>query len=219
MAKQGIKLQFHKVYFSKIGHRILGLGALILSFVISSEAQAQIERYSFDKAHTQILFFADHLGFSSSQGEFLNFDGGFVFDRTRPENSSVEVTIQTSSIDMDHEKWDQHMKSADFFDVENHPTMHFKSTAIEIEGEKAAKIIGDLTILNVTKPITLDVTYNKSGKHPFSGKYVSGFSATGVVKRSEYGMTYGLPMLGDDISLRIEVEGEREGDAPGLTNK
>lgn len=168
------------------------------------------EEYEFDKVHTQILFFADHIGFSKSQGEFHDYDGHFTFDRENPENSSVEVSIQTASIDMDDKAWDDHMKNKDFFDVENFPTMTFKSTAIKVTGEKTADITGDLTILGVTKPATLQVTYNKSDIHPFSKKYVSGFSATTTVKRSEYGMNYGLPVIGDDIEVRIEVEGMRK---------
>lgn len=173
-------------------------------------AQAEsVEHYTFDKAHTQILFFVDHLGFSKSQGEFLSYDGYYNFDRENPENSEVEVTIQTESIDMDDEKWDAHMKNEDFFHVEKYPAMTFKSTDIEVTGENTAKITGDFTLLGVTKPVTLDVTHNKSGKHAFSGKYVSGFSATTTIKRSEFGMEYGLPMIGDEAQVRIEVEGIR----------
>lgn len=166
--------------------------------------------YEFDKAHTQILFFVSHLGFSMSQGEFLDYDGAIMFDDQHPEKSSVDVTIQTSSIDMDDEKWDAHMKNKDFFDVENFPTMTFKSTAIEVIDDKVASITGDLTILGVMKPVTLATTYNKSDVHPYSGKFVSGFSATTKVKRSEFGMTYGLPGVGDDIEIRIEVEAIRK---------
>lgn len=166
--------------------------------------------YGFDKAHTQILFFVSHLGFSMSQGEFLDYDGAIMFDDQHPEKSSVDVTIQTSSIDMDDEKWDEHMKSKDFFDVENFPTMTFKSTSVELSGDKVANIVGDLTILGVTKPVTLATTYNKSDIHPYSGKFVSGFSATTNVKRSDFGMTYGLPGVGDDIEIRIEVEAMRK---------
>lgn len=173
-------------------------------------ASAQAERYSFDKAHTQILFFVDHLGFSMSQGEFHDYDGYFTFDRSQPENSEINVSIQTASIDMDDEKWDAHMKNEDFFDVENHPTMTFKSTGIEVTGEDKALITGDLTMLGVTKPVVLDVTHNKSGPHPFSGKYVAGFSATTTIKRSEFGMEYGLPAVGDEVEVRLEVEGIRE---------
>ena len=121
----------------------------------------------------------------------------------------IDVTIKTESIDMDSEKWDDHMKSPDFFNVEEFADMTFKSTSIEITGEKTANITGDLTLLGVTKPVVLKTTYNKSDKHPFSGKYVSGFSAETIVKRSEFGMTYGLPGVGDDVHVRIEVEGYR----------
>lgn len=186
--------------------------AFVFTLVIPSAHAA--ERYTFDKAHTQILFFVDHLGFSKSQGEFLDYNGSFTFDTVKPENSSVQVTIKTAGIDMDDEAWDKHMKNKDFFDVEQYPEMTFKSTAITVTGDKTANITGDLTLLGITKPVTLAVTHNKSGKHPFSGKYVSGFSATTTIKRSEFGMNYGLPAVGDDVEVRLEVEGIRIEDEP-----
>ena len=167
------------------------------------------EHYTFDKAHTQILFFVNHLGFSNSQGEFHDYDGHFVFDREHPEKSSVDVTIKTASIDMDSEKWNEHMTSPDFFNSEAFPDMTFKSTSIKVTGEKTADITGDLTLLGVTKPVVLKTTYNKSDKHPFSGKFVSGFSAKTNIKRSDFGMAYGLPGVGDEVDIRIEVEGYR----------
>jgi polyisoprenoid-binding protein YceI len=177
----------------------------------SKEIMTQaVEHYVFDTAHTQILFFVNHLGFSMSQGEFHDYDGGFIFDRTNPEKSSINVTIKTASIDMDHEKWTSHMKNADFFDVENHPEMTFKSTAVDVTGENTADITGDLTLLGVTKPVTLAVTHNKSGIHPFNKKMVAGLSATANIKRSEWGMDYGLPGVGDDVEIRLEIEGFRQ---------
>ena len=169
----------------------------------------EADHYTFDKAHTQILFFVNHLGFSMSQGEFLDYDGHFHFNTKEPSKSDVHVTIQTASIDMDDKKWDDHMKNKDFFDVENYPTMTFKSTKIDVTGDNTANITGDLTLLGTTKPVTMAVTHNKSDKHPFGGKYVSGFSATAKLKRSEFGMTYGLPGVADDVEIRIEVEGVR----------
>jgi len=194
--------------------------SLVFTGGLATHAHADIETYSFDKAHTQLLFFVNHLGFSNSQGEFLDYDGSFVFDRSEPAKSNVSITIKTASIDMDDEKWDAHMKSADFFDVEKFPDMTFKSTGIEATGENMANITGDLTILGVTKPVTLAVIHNKSGKHAFSGKYVSGFSATATLKRSDFGMNYGLPLVGDDVKIMIEVEGERqEQGGEGVNNK
>jgi len=188
---------------------LIAMSAVLMGS-FAQPAFADIERYSFDKAHTQILFFVDHLGFSKSQGEFLEYDGHFVFDTVQPEKSRVEITINTAGIDMDDEKWDTHMKNEDFFNVEKFPDMTFKSTGIEVTGENTANITGDLTLLGVSKPMTLDVTHNKSGKHPFGDKYVSGFSARASLKRSDFGMTYGLPMIGDDVDIMIEVEGIRD---------
>lgn len=182
----------------------------VLVFVSVLPARAEVERYGFDKTHTQILFFVDHLGFSKSQGEFHDYDGFIEFNREDPQKSKVEVTIQTASIDMDDEKWDAHMKNKDFFDVENFPSMAFRSTGISVTGENTAEVAGDLTILGTTKPVVLDVTFNKAGKHPFSGAYVAGFSGTAHIKRSDFGMTYGLPGVGDDVYVRLEVEGIRE---------
>ena len=184
--------------------------ALAFMVLAVQPAKAEIEIYDFDKAHTQILFFVDHLGFSTSQGEFHDYDGSFYFNINEPEKSKVDVTIKTNSIDMDDKKWNDHMKNADFFDVEKFPTMTFKSTAIKKTGDKTAVITGDITILETTKPVALDVTFNKAAVHPFSQKYVAGFSAKTKIKRSDFGMKYGLPMIGDEVDIMIEVEGLRQ---------
>lgn len=186
--------------------------AATLSFPVQAIAA---DRYEFDKAHTQILFFVNHLGYSFSMGKFLDFDGGFVFDEETPENSSIDVTIQTGSIEMNDQAWNDHMKNEDFFHVEQYPAMTFKSTGIEITGEDTANITGDLTILDVTKPVTLDVKHNKTGKSPFGDDYKSGFSATANIKRSEWGMNYGLPNVGDDVEIRLEVEAVRVEEGAG----
>ena len=165
--------------------------------------------YVLEPVHTQILFFCDHLGFSKSQGEFLKFSGRFTFDPDNLQASKAEVTIDANSIDMDHEKWNDHMRNEDFFNVNKFPTIEFKSTKVEVESEQTAQVHGDLTIIGQTHPVVLNVKYNKSGVHPFSGNYISGFSATTTIKRSRYGMTYGLPALGDDVEIRLEIEGER----------
>lgn len=189
--------------------RILFFTLFVMAMSVTASVQAA-ERYTFDKAHTQILFFADHLGFSQSQGEFHDYDGHFMIDRSAPENSSVEVTIKTASIDMDDDKWDAHLKNEDFFHVEKHPEMTFKSTSVELEGDDKAHVMGDLTMLGQTHPVTLHVTHNKSGKHPFSGKHVAGFSAHAEIDRSQWGMDYGLPMMDPKVTIRIEVEGVKD---------
>ncbi|MCF8496442.1 MAG: YceI family protein [Alphaproteobacteria bacterium] len=182
---------------------------LSLALIVSRPVFAQIEVYDFDKPHTQIMFFVDHLGFSRPEGEFLDFDGSFTFDRGEPAKSHVEIAIKTASIQMDDEAWNKHMMNADFFNVEKFPEMTFRSTAIEVTGESTANITGDLTILGITKPVVLAVTHNKSGKFPFGDRYVAGFSGRTTIKRSDFGMVYGLPGVGDEVEIRLEVEGVR----------
>ena len=172
-------------------------------------ANAYSANYVLEPVHTQILFFCDHLGFSKSQGEFLKFSGHFSFDPENPSAANVEVNIDTASIDMDHAEWNDHMRNEDFFDVEKFPTIEFKSTRVETSSNKQALVHGVLTMLGQTHPVVLNISHNKSGVHPFSGKYVAGFSASTTIKRSQWGMTYGLPALGDEVEIRLEIEGER----------
>ena len=178
------------------------------------------DSYAFDKVHTQIMFSVSHLGFSFSTGSFTVFDGGFTFDEAKPESSTVNVTIDTDSITLHDDKWEEHMKSEDFFNVAAFPTMTFKSTLAEKTGDNTGRLTGDLTLLGVTKPVTLDVIFNKGAVHPYSKQYVAGFSATGALKRSDFGMVYGLPGIGDEVNITLEVEGIRnETAAPAPVKK
>lgn len=174
-----------------------------------SAASAEPAAYIFDKSHAHITFAVSHLGFSTTHGEFRDFDGTLTLDEADPAASSVAVTIQTGSIDSAWEARDEHLRGPDFFDVANHPAMTFKSTAIEVTGDNTAKMTGDLTLLGVTKAITLDVALNQLGEHPFSKKMHAGFTATGSIDRAEYGMTYGVPAVGQNVAIRIDIEAQK----------
>jgi len=187
---------------------LLTLTALA-ALALPIQAQAAIEKYEIETPHTQILFFVDHLGYAKSMGKFIEHDGTITFDTTSPENSSVEITIKAASVELNDQKWNDHVKNADFLDVEKFPDITFKSTGIELTGNKTAKITGDLTIKGVTKPVVLDTVFNKAAKHPFGDKYEAGFSATTSFKRSDFGVSYGLPMVGDEMEIRLEVEATR----------
>jgi polyisoprenoid-binding protein YceI len=147
-------------------------------FLSSAACAKGAEKYIFDPAHTQILFSVNHLGFSYPHGRFDKFSGGFTFDLARPEKSKIDITIDTNSVNMASEDWNRMMKGDNFFDVKKFPAITFKSTKIETTGKNTGRVTGDLTILGVTKPVTLNVTYNKSGIHPYNKNYVAGFSAT-----------------------------------------
>jgi len=184
--------------------------AFLLSLVFVAPALAEPQKYVFDKKHTQVLFFVNHMGFSNSNGKFLGFDGSFNFDPAKPAEGNVSLVIDTNSLNMDDTKWDEHLKGKEFFDVATFPTMTFKSTKVAMTGEKTAKLTGDLTLLGVTKPVTLDVTLNKCGEHPMSHAQACGFSATGTLKRTDWGMKAYVPMVSDDVQLHIEVEASVE---------
>lgn len=187
-------------------------GVLLLA---TSPARAEMASYAFDPVHTQIFFSVDHLGFSAPQGKFKSFGGGFRFDPEHVEKSSVEVSIDPSGVDLSDAAWEEHLKSADFFNVAQFPAVTFKSTKVEKTGDNAGTLTGDLTLLGVTKPVTLDVTFKKAAVSPVSKKYIAGFRAAASIKRSDWGMIFGLPGIGDEVMLEINVEGIREELAEG----
>lgn len=185
--------------------------ALLLALIISSAAAAKgPERYAFDPAHTQVQFSVDHLGFSHPHGRFDRIRGGFTFDAAHPEKSALAVTIDAASIDMGSSDWDRALTGANFLNTAKYPEISFHSTTIEKTGARTGKITGDLTLRGVTKPVTLEVTYNRSGMHPLNKNYIAGFSASAKIRRADFGMTYGLPGIGDDVSIDIQVEGIRQ---------
>ncbi len=164
--------------------------------------------YVIDKDHTMVFFSVSHLGFSNSTGQFTDFDGKFSFDEANPEKSKVEVTIQTDSIDLaNNAKWNKHMKSDDFFKAEKYPTATFISKSVQETGDKTLSVSGDLTLLGKTKPVTLDVTFNKVGEA--FGKQIAGFSATATIDRTEFGITNYAPAVSAEVLLRFEVEGNK----------
>jgi polyisoprenoid-binding protein YceI len=180
-------------------------------------ASAESVKLKLDRSHIYVGFQVAHLGYSTVHGRFNDAAGEIVFDKDKPEASSVAVTIQAKSIDTNFEARDKHLRTADFFDVEKFPTLTFKSTRIEKTGDNTAKITGDLTMLGVTKPVTLDVKFVRMAEHPsppYKKALTAGFSARGKVKRSEFGMTKFVPFLGDDIDVVLDVEAVRcEGEA------
>lgn len=179
---------------------------LYLSTPVFAE-DAQNDTYTFDKTHTHIIFFINHLGFSNVIGRFRDFDGQFVFDEQMPEKSSVTVSLKPQSVDTNVKELDDKLQGETFFNSAKFPAITFKSTKIIPTGKNTGDIIGDVTLLGVTKSVTLKTTYNKSGIHPFTNNYVSGFSADATIKRSDFGMSEYIPMVGDDVKIHIETEG------------
>ncbi len=163
--------------------------------------------FRFDRGHTYINFFIDHFGFSTAHGFFTAFEPTISFDPAKPEKTKVEVAIDAASINTAWPARDEELRGEHFFNVAKYPTVTFKSTKVEATGIDTAKLTGNLTLLGVTKPLVLGVKLVKRGPHAFRPSIeVIGFSATGVLKRSEFGMTALLPGLGDDVTLMIGAE-------------
>lgn len=189
-------------------HKTLALAVALFAAGFTTPAVAAPQAYQFDKAHTNILFFIEHLGFSKMMGEFRSFDGVLNFDPENPAASSVEVSIRMDGVATDVKALDEHLQKPEFFNTAQFPAMTFNSTAVAVVSPGKLKVTGDLTLLGVTKPVTLDVSVNKAAPHPFSKAPAAGFSATATLKRSDFGMSAMLGMLGDDIEIRIETEAQ-----------
>ena len=178
--------------------------AFTLGFATPAHAETKhLDTYIFDAAHTNILLRVSHLGFSDMVLEALKPEGTLMFHPDHPGASSVDIVLKAAHIDGDDEKFNAHLQSADFFNVSEFPVVTFKSHNIEVTGEKTGVVTGDLTLLGVTKPVSLDVTFNQAGKNPFTQAETVGFTAT---KRSDFGMGYGLPGIGDEVKLDINFE-------------
>jgi polyisoprenoid-binding protein YceI len=172
-------------------------------------AKAEGGHYTIDKSHAKIVFAITHLGFSTYYGFFNDFDGTLDLDPAAPAKSALSVTINVAGIVTTDRKLDANLQSDAFFDVGKFPKATFKSTGIELTGEGTGKLTGDLTLHGVTKPVTLDVTFNGSGTPPMSKAYVVGFDAVGTLKRSDFGIKNFVPFVGDDVKLLISCEFDR----------
>lgn len=164
------------------------------------------DTFTFDSNHTNITWRANHFGFSSPDGKFVGATGTLILDETTPANSKVEVSIPTTGLVTGLPRFDEHLKSADFLDVAKYPTATFVSDKVELTSQDTAKVSGMLTLHGVTKPVVLDVRLNKIGENPMNHLKTAGFSATGTIKRSEFGISAYVPNISDEIELSFEVE-------------
>jgi polyisoprenoid-binding protein YceI len=176
------------------------------ALLLAAPAFAKTETYALDSTHAHVQYAVDHLGFSTSRGAFRDVSGTLVLDTDKPETARLNVTIPVASFDSFNAKRDEHIKSADFLDAAKFPEMKFVSTKVERTGEKTAKVTGDLTLHGVTRPVVLDVTLHQVGTHPMMKKDWAGFSATGTVKRSEFGIPQGIPFVSDAVQITLDAE-------------
>jgi polyisoprenoid-binding protein YceI len=179
--------------------------ALIGAFVLSANAA---DTFKVDQYHSSVLFSVQHLGLSNLYGRFNDISGTVVFDKDNPSKSSVELSVAVESLDTNFAKRDQSLKSPDYFNAKQFPTITFKSTRVEGSGD-TFKVFGDFTVHGVTKPLTVD--FKKIGE----GKGVQGEPRAGgetrfTIKRSDFGMNFQQGPVGDEVTIVLSLEGVKQ---------
>jgi len=185
-------------------HRTLLASALAFA---SASAFAAPVTYQIDPTHTQTVFTWSHFGLSNPSANFDKIEGTISFDETDPAKSSVDVRIAADSINSHVAKFDEHLKSDDFFEVAKYPTITFKSTKVE-PGSTAGtfKVTGDLVLKGVTKSVTIDAKLNARIEHPMKKVPAIGFDGNLTLKRSDFGLEKYSPAVSDEVSVRITSE-------------
>ncbi|QKK01773.1 MAG: YceI family protein [Pseudomonadota bacterium] len=184
--------------------------SIIVALVLIGSAQAG-ERYLIDTrgSHAFIQFKISHLGFSWLHGRFNDFEGEFTFDPNDPARSSVNVTIQTASIDSNHDRRDEHLRNDDFLAVKSYPEAQFRSTSFEPLGEDRYRMTGDFTLLGQTRSVTVDVQQVGAGQDPWGG-FRRGFEGHTTLTLSDFGIDYDLGPDARQVEIILSVEGIRQ---------
>jgi polyisoprenoid-binding protein YceI len=179
--------------------------ALTLAASLSSAAFAASETYVIDTSHTKPTFGYSHFGYSNQVSRFDTTTGTITIDRAA-KTGSVDVVIDTASVNTGSTLFNGHIQGEDFFDTTKYPTITFKSNKFKFDGDKLVAVDGNLTIKGITKPVTLTVSSFMCMPHPMAKKDACGANATAVVKRSDFNMAKYTPYVGDDVTLTIPVE-------------
>lgn len=165
--------------------------------------------YEVETSHTRVQFAVSHMGFSDWYGDFTGVTGTLVLDPKAPANATVDVTIPVASVSTTNATLDGELKDESWFDAEQYPTIRFVSTKVTPKGDRGASITGNLTFHGVTRPVVLDATFLASGVNPMTKKETVGFNATTSLKRSDFGVETYLPLIGDEVDLRISAAFEK----------
>ncbi len=187
--------------------------ALVLATATASNLAAQTASYRLDKDYTAINFSWSHVGLSRQSARLMGAEGRVTFDPANPEASAIDVTMKSANITTGIRDFDLLIKSPDYFNAAQFPLIMFKSTGIRQLSDKTGQVAGDLTIKGITRPVTLSVVWNFTGEHPlakvnpnYRDVQVSGFSASAVLRRSDWDLSLAIPFVSDEIRLSIETE-------------
>ena len=191
--------------------KYFGVTVVLMGFFLGAPTQSKAEpaRYVLDKEHLSIAFLVEHIGFAKTLGMFRTAEGIFSFDEAGPTVSDISVSIDAASVFTNHKARDKHLRGKDFLAAAKHPKITFVGKSAAGTGPRTGTVTGDLTIRGVTRPVVLDVTWNRTGAYPFGAKHTAiGISARARVKRADFGMTYAVAngWVGDTVEIIIEFE-------------
>jgi polyisoprenoid-binding protein YceI len=190
----------------KIKHLIAALAA---SSTLGAGIAFAADTYKIDPNHTYPSFEADHMGISVWRGKFNKTEGSVTLDRAA-KTGTIDIVIDTSTVDFGHEGMNAHAKKADIFDVAQYPTATFKANSITFTGDVPTSAQGELTLHGVTRPLTLNIDSFKCIMHPRLKREVCGANATAQFKRSDFGINFGLPAFSPEVKLAIQVEAVKQ---------
>jgi polyisoprenoid-binding protein YceI len=165
--------------------------------------------YAIEPSHTRVLFSVSHMGFTTWYGDFTGASGQLVIDPAHRNASRLDVTIPVASVATTNAKLDEELKSADWLDAGRFPTATFRSDRATPTGPRDADIAGQLTLHGVTRPVVLHARFNGAGVNPLDHHYTTGFEVSGVIRRSQFGVTKYVPLVGDDVTLTISAAFEK----------
>ncbi|MBF0664281.1 MAG: YceI family protein [Brevundimonas sp.] len=187
---------------------LLAGGAVVAQAALTKvPVEVQAGAYDLDSDHGKITWSVDHLGFSTYKGQFVNVDADLVLDPADPSASTLTATIPLTEVDSNSDGLDAHLQTADFFDTANHPVATYVSRSVTVNPGDAtrATVVGDLTLRGVTRPVTMEVKFNQAGPS-MGGVYRAGFDGRATIQRSDFGINFALPVLGDEVDLHVEGE-------------
>ena len=183
-------------------------GAVVAQAALTrTPAEVQSGGYVLDSDHGKITWSVSHLGFSTYKGQFVKVDANLTLDPANPSAAILTAAIPLTEVDSNSDGLDAHLQTADFFDTANHPVATYVSRSVTVDptAPDRATVVGDLTLRGVTRPVTMTVRFNQAGPS-MGGAYRAGFDGEATIRRSDFGINYALPMLGDEVSLHIEGE-------------
>jgi polyisoprenoid-binding protein YceI len=193
--------------------RLITAVLLACGTVQAAPAMAEPAVYEIAPEHAVVAFMVEHIGFAKVLGSFTDVEGSYTFDEATGELSNVRVTVATESVDSHHEERDEHLRSDEFLDTKAHPQMTFTADSARRVSDREFEISGELALLGITRPLSLQARWNKSDDYPIGrNAYAMGVSARGVLQREDFGMDYAIDngWVGNEVEIVIEFEAQRQ---------